>query len=256
MTATFAKRVAAAVSQTRWPFGYNTPMTRRFQFSLRALLAAVLVGGGWLLASVRSERATGTLADLRADGVYVLRQCPDVADVERAVPVHRPRCRVVHVLDLHPVTLDDFAADLRDQDPSSTNAEIEAEYQAAMAQVAKVYLAQDRLLRWLAEFHAVRRVHFESMTDADQPFRLPGCELIAVPAEDADAYRRADPFNGDRMTFEGPANDAREAAIVRRLLAHGPVSVIVLGGGHDLADELQAAGDAEYLRVTVEGYRE
>jgi len=50
-----------------------------------------------------------------------------------------------------------------------------------------------------------------------------------VPAEKEAAFIAADPLAGDMHVFEGPANDAREATIVQRLLEGGPLSVIVLG---------------------------
>ena len=67
-------------------------------------------------------------------------------------------------------------------------------------------------------------------------------------------YLAANPLAGDTSVFDGGANDAREAAIVRRLLQGGPLSVVVLGGAHDLSEEVRAAGNCEYLRVFVEGY--
>jgi hypothetical protein len=51
---------------------------------------------------------------------------------------------------------------------------------------------------------------------------------------------------------------AREDAQVKAALASGPVSVIVLGGGHDLSDSVRrvGGGTVEYLRVTTRGYVE
>ncbi|HJT35113.1 MAG TPA: hypothetical protein VJ783_24005 [Pirellulales bacterium] len=218
---------------------------------MRALALILVPMAAVLWAVSTPPYAPGTLGDLNADAVYVLNQCPAVASVERSVAVVRPKHRIVHLLDLHPVPFDNYAADIRDQDPEVTDAGIEAEYKAEMAQVVRVYLAEDKLLRWLATYHGLRRVHFEGMTDADKPFEFAD-GLLAVPAEDGEAYASADPFKGDRLTFGGPANDAREAAIVRRLLRAGPLAIVVLGGAHDLSDEIRAAGDAEYLRVTVE----
>lgn len=220
---------------------------------MRALVALLASIAALLALIAPKPYADGTLGDLRADALYILNQCPSVGIVERSVAVERPRHRIVHLLDLHPVTRDDFAADIRDQQPDATDDEIEAAYQAAMAEAVRVYLAQDKLLRWLAEFHGVHRVHFEGMTDADRPFKIAE-GLFAVPAEDEATYRAADPFQGDRVAFEGPANDAREAAIVRRLLSAGPLAVVVLGAGHDLSQQCETAGDVEYLRVTVQGF--
>jgi hypothetical protein len=49
-----------------------------------------------------------------------------------------------------------------------------------------------------------------------------------------------------------------DAHQVRAALANGFVSVLILGGTHDLSASVQrlAGGTAEYLRVTWERYRE
>jgi hypothetical protein len=49
----------------------------------------------------------------------------------------------------------------------------------------------------------------------------------------------------------------REAAMVKRALAAGPVAVIICGGAHDLsAAVLGADQTAEYIRVATRGYLE
>ena len=42
------------------------------------------------------------------------------------------------------------------------------------------------------------------------------------------------------MVFDRKANEAREAEMVRRLLAGGLVSIVVLGGAHDLWAKIAA----------------
>jgi hypothetical protein len=82
----------------------------------------------------------------------------------------------------------------------------------------------------------------------------PGAMLIAgeidamLPADDADAHRAADPVKGEKLEFDEAANKAREDEIVKLLLAHKH-AVIVLGGEHDLADNLPVS--VEYVRVTL-----
>lgn len=242
-------------------------------------LAALLALSAILVALTAPEPSNrGTLDDLRTDAVYVLRQCPGVASVTRMVGAREPKHRVIHVVDMHAVAPDELAADLRDQDPAITDADVEAEYRAIVAVAARVQTSQRQLIRWLARYHGVRRVHLEGLTDADMPafmaiveaarnnpealppsFGAVGQSLVAgelaevVPAEDEEAYREADPFAEGSVTFEGAANDARETAILRRLLDAGPLAVIVLGAAHDLSQHVRAAGDVEYLRVSVEG---
>ncbi len=65
----------------------------------------------------------------------------------------------------------------------------------------------------------------------------------------------ADPSR-NRFRFDGPANAARERKMARRLLVGGSVVVMVLGGGHDLADEISALNPrAMYQRVEPEAWR-
>lgn len=80
--------------------------------------ACVQCGGLLLLATVgcgdaRSQPTVGPINDLSIDAVAVLRQLPEVATVERSGPNSRPTQRIVHLLDWHFVTRDDYAADLR-----------------------------------------------------------------------------------------------------------------------------------------------
>lgn len=83
----------------------------------------------------------------------------------------------------------------------------------------------------------------------DRPF------VTIIPAEDAEAYAAAQPEkHGGRL--HGSHYDAREAAIVRNLLKHGPCAVIVLGVAHDLSEEVQKQGHGgcEYIRVTTTNF--
>jgi hypothetical protein len=60
------------------------------------------------------------------------------------------------------------------------------------------------------------------------------------------------------IEIDQKANEAREDAMVKRLLANEGVSVIVLGGAHDLADNAErlAKRKAEYVRVAPDGWDE
>ncbi len=74
-------------------------------------------------------------------------------------------------------------------------------------------------------------------------------------AEDTKAYEAANPIGKDgRVRINLKANERRESAIVKRLLAGGPVAVVVLGGAHDLSDNLPAS--CEYIRVVTKAYAE
>lgn len=64
-----------------------------------------------------------------------------------------------------------------------------------------------------------------------------------LPTEDSKAFEAADPVRADgTVVFDKKADEARENAIVRNLLKSDGVAVIVLGGAHDLADNLKRVG--------------
>lgn len=239
------------------------------------ILLAITVG---LMAATEPDPPRGKLADMRSNAVYLLEQSDGVARVERLVAPRRPRHRIVQICDLHLVERDDLAADLRDQDPTVSEEEIDAEYQAVLSAVRRIQNSQRRLLRWLGKYEDVRAVHLEGLLDSDdvayaamlrlvQKGTLPreavgaaGQALLlgyidaVEPAEDEAAYLAANPFAGNSVSFGGPANDRREEAIVRRLVKSGPLSVVVLGAAHDLSRHVEQLGGVEYLRVFVEGW--
>ena len=84
-------------------------------------------------------------------------------------------------------------------------------------------------------------------------------ELQAVlPAEDADRLEKANPVGlGGKVEFDAEADDRREDAIVRSMLAGDRVAVIVLGGDHELAKNVRLAahGSCQYVRIESKEYR-
>jgi hypothetical protein len=244
---------------------------------MRALLG-ILVITAVLVAATEPDPPRGKLADLRSNGAYLLEQSDGVARVERLVAPRRPRHRIIHIAHLHLVDRDELAADLRDQFSGVTEEEIDAEYRGVLAAVRRIQSGQRRLLRWLGKYEDVRVVYLEGLTDSDKVAYAAMIRLVKTgkldptligatgqalhlgyidavePAEDEAAYLAADPFSGESVAFEGAANDARERAIVRRLVKSGPLSVVVLGAAHDLSQHVRAVGDCELLRVTVEGW--
>lgn len=62
-----------------------------------------------------------------------------------------------------------------------------------------------------------------------------------LPIEDDELLEDANPIGSDgTVRIDVEANERREDAIVWRLLRAGPVSVVVLGGVHDLSDNVPA----------------
>jgi hypothetical protein len=174
--------------------------------------------------------------------------------------------------------------------------EIDAFYSEYLGEVRRVQAEQREVLRWLIMHCSVRQVFCEGLTDsdllvyeliirqlrlseldlndlvdADSPYDATALRIGAagqlivagelaeiLPAEDEAAYERADPLAGDRAgpVFDDAANEEREAGIVRKLLAAGPLAVVVLGGAHDLSDQVrrQGGGKCQYIQVMVNGY--
>jgi len=74
-----------------------------------------------------------------------------------------------------------------------------------------------------------------------------------VPAEDAKAYEAANPVQADgRIVFDENANEARGDAIVNTMMKASGTAVIVLGGAHDLSDNLPAG--VKLIVLTVKAY--
>jgi hypothetical protein len=181
-------------------------------------------------------------------------------------------------------------------DDAIADEEIDQLYAKHLGEVQHVQAAQRQLLRELIRRHGLKQVFCEGLTESEMPvysaiinhLRRRGMnehgllagwqgideaalrvgaagQLLAigelcevVPAEDEPAFERANPFAGDRgePVFDGPANAARQAAIVQRMLESGPVAVIVLGGGHDLSKQVRqlGGGQCEYVKVTPQNW--
>jgi hypothetical protein len=90
--------------------------------------------------------------------------------------------------------------------------------------------------------------------------RFAGRGLLKVlPLDDAGPLNAANPVRPDGTVRPDPAAvAARNDAQVRRALAGNPVTVIVLGGDHDLSAAVRRLGNgaAEYIRVTPRSYVE
>jgi len=77
------------------------------------------------------------------------------------------------------------------------------------------------------------------------------------PLDEAGLLHAADPVQGGRIAFDATADEAREDAMARRLMGAGPVAVVVLGGAHDLSDNLrQCARSHAYTKLQTPKYLE
>lgn len=76
-----------------------------------------------------------------------------------------------------------------------------------------------------------------------------------LPTETVESLKAGAPFdaNGDIVLDEKQIEE-REDVIVEHLFKGGPVSVIILGGAHDLSNNL--SDDSEYIRIETKAYRD
>lgn len=83
---------------------------------------------------------------------------------------------------------------------------------------------------------------------------IDGVPITVHPIEDAKLLEAAKPVANGKIAPDRKKIEAREDAMVRRMLDR-PVAIAVLGGGHDLADNVRRlTADCEYIRVALKRY--
>lgn len=215
--------------------------------------------------------------------------------------VYAEPTQVIHILNWHYVSRDDFSADLRTEiGKSQSDDQIDKEYLSFLDDVKAIQKEQADLLRQLIKKHGLKAVYIEGLTKKNhegtmkfintmkdyeatrQPSDDPIDRLIEaqhqlnlleagaaarlvmtgelktlLPAEDSKAMEAANPVRADgSVVFDKKADEAREVAIVKKLLKADGVVVIILGGGHDLTDNIKrAGGGCKYERAAVPKYR-
>jgi hypothetical protein len=78
--------------------------------------------------------------------------------------------------------------------------------------------------------------------------------LKTLAAEDKTAFEAARPIGPDgKVKLDAKLIEAREAAIVKNVVSDNPVSVLILGGAHDLSDNVPEG--CQYIRVGTKAYQ-
>lgn len=80
-------------------------------------------------------------------------------------------------------------------------------------------------------------------------------ELVSL--ENEEAFLEANPMGKDgTVTFDSEADERREDAQIKNLLAGDRLTVVMLGGSHDLSDNIArlADGKCRYVSVTTRGF--
>lgn len=220
--------------------------------------------------------------------VELLQNSPEVATVEQ--PLDAPRC-IIHLRDWHWVPYEYVAAELPDDTPSDA---VAGAYIDHLDQVREVQEEQFSLLKRLVD-RDVKSVFREGLTPDIQPvyrtvsralwkrhqrlneveeelYRTPNVLSLGVPgrlvargliktvhAADTDAtLALTDPLQPDgrlrRVSRE--AIEKREDHMVKQMLKISGSSIIVLGGAHDLSDNVKRLGEDRVglIVVTTRGY--
>ncbi|MEQ8852906.1 hypothetical protein [Gimesia sp.] len=111
----------------------------------------------------------------------------------------------------------------------------------------------DRLDRQIEALHQLSLLH----VGAAPRLVMSGELKTILPAEDSKAMEAANPVRPDgTVVYDLKVATEREDAIARNLLKAEGVAVIVLGGGHDLADNIKrVGGNCKYERAIVPKYK-
>ncbi|WP_298861727.1 hypothetical protein [uncultured Gimesia sp.] len=205
---------------------------------------------------------------------------------------------VIHILNTHYVTPEVYATDLKNQDSTLTQKQIDKQYLEYLKGVNAAQKEQVSVLRSLIKEHKLKSVYIEGLTDKNYEEIMESIEFLKkyektkedppeeflelfawqaklilgaagqlvvegeletlLITEDSGAMEAANPIQSDgKAVFDKKADERYEDAIVRNLLKGKGVVVIVLGGDHDLSDNLnRLAHGVKYKRVAVPKFKE
>lgn len=216
------------------------------------------------------------------------------------LPTHAEPTNIIHILNWHYISRDDFAADLKTStDEQLTDDQINKEYISFLDGVRTIQKQQMKLLRSLIKKYNLKAVYVEGLTEKNHKGILEFLETMkryeqtkkpsedrfdrlieaqhqldllhvgaaprlvmsgelktVLPAEDSRAMESANPVKPDgSVVYDLKAAISREDAIARNLLKADGVVVIILGGGHDLTDNIKRVGGrCQYERITLPKY--
>lgn len=197
--------------------------------------------------------------------------------------------RIIHIRDGHHITKENFAIDteLKDRELDEAHAEhlqavdrVQKSQLKILAGVKEVFgegLTDENYPIFQAEIRTLRPFHRELASfdpadgeDTKQIFeehrltllRLGAAgqlmldeKLTVLPCE-GEVYENR-PIKDDKLVLDQKVIEAREDAIVRNLTKRGGTCVLVLGGAHDLSDNIKRlCRDCGYVVVTPKGWLE
>lgn len=239
-----------------------------------------------------------------SDLISQLRKLPGVHSVTSTPTKSKAKQIVIHLLNWHYISKEDFAADLSDSsdddssDDKLSEDEIEKRYLEFLNEVEAIQKEQKQILQYLIKHHKVRTVYMEGLTEKNlsafnsfiktlREFEVPegdgaldlflkeqyrrdclqmgsaaqlkisGMIESVLPLENAEAFEAANPVGKDgKIRIDESAEKKREDEMVRILMKGQGISVILLGGGHDLTDNLKRmkVDSVLYVRVSSKQY--
>lgn len=129
-------------------------------FAAFLLLASGVMGGAALQRRPRATPRT-PIDDLSVPAKGILALSPDVAAIEVLVGASRPTHRIVQIADAHYLSREEYRL-LR----STASEEGYADYSMQVEQLQK---SQSSLLRWLVDYHGLREVFEEAVSEKTLP---------------------------------------------------------------------------------------
>lgn len=235
-----------------------------------------------------------------SDLISQLRKIPSIHSVTSTPTKSKPKKIIIHLLNWHYVSKEDFVSDLSDSsDDKLSEAEIEKRYLEFLNDVEAIQKEQKQILRFLIKHHKVQSVYMEGLTEKNlsafnsfiktlREFELPegdgALDLFlkeqyrrdlmqmgaaaqlkisnelkyVLPLENAKAFEAANPVSKDgKIRFEKDKEEKREDEMLKILMKGQGIKVIVLGGGHDLRNNIRQMKieSVKYIRLTTNRYK-
>lgn len=240
-------------------------------------------------ASMRSAKmAEPRVQSMLPIEVGSLLQLPCIHSVT-VIPTASCQRRIVHVLNMHYVTQSMwFWGRPQEELNKLSEADRKREYESVLAQIEAVQEEQQRLLSTMIHSHRIRAIYAAGLSpesrrllnmlksgteDELRPARkqferqfgalgrlfLNGELKNILPAENLNLLLAAMPFRADgSYHFNPEAHEKREDAMIKCIMDRGDMdAVIVLGGGHDLTNNIQRLGKScQYIRVVTKKFWE
>jgi hypothetical protein len=186
-------------------------------------------------ADAYTPQTPGSIDDLATDAATLLRQLPDVVEVEALVTCAKPTRRIIHLRDFHWAAKEDCALEMSEAlGRPVAGEELDLLYEEHLLRVELVQTEQLALLRCLVEHHGLKRVLSESLTPEGMgDFRQ---RLAEVRQIDAGLAR----LKEKRAELDGPAEEIDRGIAEmtrgrrRMLLEYGAAARLTLAGVLDL----------------------